>query len=430
VAAVLEQVKSALQETAAATLAISSALSPEPPTNDYVIVCGGQYWNRSSGTLTVTTPSGCTQDQWQHSSTNIASQLSHKKWTNGVDGTNVIQTTSETGRPHSLIALHYSGLVSASDAYDVGGKAEYTSDLQTKTVTATASASAEGLGVAVFCVASVSGETLSPTYTSGWTQVASIHSANSGKSELFVATKVIAASETASCQLTHTGTASQISGVIGVYTILSAASPVNTVPDDTGGLFVTSDSATVLADIGPTTPISVVDAAGLTTCRVWCTSGDMTVTLSGSVVISAGANTSSDLTLGSGATTAEFNTVLATLAYQGDLNFHGTDTINVVSDGSGGTDTDTFTVLNDPRSITLTASVPNFASLVTAVASTQMRLDVGVSSGTCAVTATDDDALTDEQTITLTVDPGTGAVVFKKDFTKYNAAMRTGRRER
>jgi len=152
--------------------------------------------------------------------------------------------------------------------------------------------------------------------------------------------------------------------------------------------------------------------------------------LSGSVVISAGANTSSDLTLGSGATTAEFNTVLATLAYQGDLNFHGTDTINVVSDGSGGTDTDTFTVLNDPRSITLTASVPNFASLVTAVASTQMRLDVGVSSGTCAVTATDDDALTDEQTITLTVDPGTGAVVFKKDFTKYNAAMRTGRRER
>lgn len=400
-AAILEQVKSNLQETGAATLAISGALSPEPPTGDYVIVCGGQYWNRSSGTLTVTTPSGFTQDQWQHANTNIATQISHKKWTNGADGTNIIQTTSETSRPHSLIALHYSGLVTDVDAYDVGGKAEYTSDLQTKTVTATAPATTAGLGIAVFSLNSVSGETLTPTYTSGWTEVASVHSANTGKAEVFVATKAIAASETASCQITHTGTASAISGSIAVYKIAQA--PVNTVPVDTLGIFMTSDSATQLSSVSPSTAISVVDAAGLTTCRVYCTSGDLTVVLSGGVAISAGANGSSDLTLGSGASTAEFNTVLATLTYQGDAGFHGTDTINVVSTGPNGSATDTFNVINDTRSITLTASVANYASLVAAVASTQMRMDTGSQSATCTVTATDDDALTDEQDIIIGV---------------------------
>lgn len=208
-------------------------------------------------------------------------------------------------------------------------------------------------------------------------------------------------------------------GLIGAH----AAAPVNTVPDHTLGIYMTSDSATQISSVSPSTAISVVDAAGLTTCRVWCTSGDLTVTLSGSVVISAGANGSSDLTLGSGASTAEFNTVLATLTYQGDPDFHGTDTINVVSTGTGGSDTDTFNVLNDPRSLTLTATEPNFSSLVTATATTQMRMDAGRQSATCQVTATDDDAF-DVQTITLQVAASESVFPYR------NLAVPTARRDR
>lgn len=203
-----------------------------------------------------------------------------------------------------------------------------------------------------------------------------------------------------------------------------AAAPVNTVPVHTLGIYTTSDSASTIASIGPSTAISVVDAAGLTTCRVYCTSGDLTVTLSGSVVISAGANGSSDFTLGSGASTAEFNTVLATLTYQGDADFHGTDTINVVSTGTGGSDTDTFNVLNDPRSITLTATEANFSYLVTAVASTEMRMDADRQSATCTVTATDDDALTDVQIVTLQVAPSQSVFPYR------NLAVPTARRDR
>lgn len=205
---------------------------------------------------------------------------------------------------------------------------------------------------------------------------------------------------------------------------LSQVAPVNTVPDDTLGIFMTSDSATQISSVSPSTAISVVDAAGLTTCRVYCTSGDLTVTLSGSVVISAGANGSSDLTLGSGASTAEFNTVLATLTYQGDADFHGTDTINVVSTGTGGSDTDTFDVLNDPRSLTLTVNTSNFAALVTATASTQIRLDSDRQSGSCEVTATDDDALTDVQTLVFKIAPSQSVFPYR------NLAVPTARRDR
>lgn len=209
-------------------------------------------------------------------------------------------------------------------------------------------------------------------------------------------------------------------GLIGAH----SSPPVNTVPVDTLGIFMTSDSATQLSSVSPSTAISVVDAGGLTTCRVYCTSGDLTVTLSGSVVISAGANGSSDLTLGSGASTAEFNTVLATLTYQGDAGFHGTDTINVVSTGTGGSDTDTFNVLNDPRNLTLSASVANFSSLVAATATTEMRMDAGRQSATCQVTATDDTSQTDVQIVTLRIAPPESVFHFR------NLAVPTSRRDR
>lgn len=205
---------------------------------------------------------------------------------------------------------------------------------------------------------------------------------------------------------------------------VTAVPPVNTVPVDTLGIFMTSESATQLSSVSPMTAISVVDTFGLTTCRLWCTSGNLTVTLSGSVVISAGENGTSDLTLGSGASTAEFNTVLATLTYQGDADFHGADTINVVSTGTGGSDTDTFNVINDARSLLLTASVANFASLVTATATTQMRMDEGRQSATCTVTATDNASSTDVQVITLQVAP------VETVFPVRNLAVPTARRDR
>src|SRR6202008_3731057 len=118
--------------------------------------------------------------------------------------------------------------------------------------------------------------------------------------------------------------------------------PVNTVP---GAQTVNEDTALSISGV------SVNDVDGnLSTTRLTVTSGTVTVSLAGGATVSAGANGSSTLTLSG--TQAQINAALASLPYQGNLNFNGSDPLTVLStDGNSVTDSGavaiTVTSVND-----------------------------------------------------------------------------------
>ena len=123
------------------------------------------------------------------------------------------------------------------------------------------------------------------------------------------------------------------------------SAPINTVP---GPQTVDEDIALAI------TGLSVQYSTGnLATTQLSVTNGTLTVSLAGGATINAGTNASSTLTLGG--TQTQINAALATVSYQGNLNYHGDDTLTIVSSDSTGTpltDTDTVditvTAVDDP----------------------------------------------------------------------------------
>ncbi|MGH8756514.1 MAG: hypothetical protein ACREU0_12005, partial [Burkholderiales bacterium] len=115
--------------------------------------------------------------------------------------------------------------------------------------------------------------------------------------------------------------------------------PVNTVP---GAQAVNEDTALAIAGV------SVNDIDGnLATTRLTVTNGAVTVNLAGGATISAGANGSTTLTLSG--TQAQINAALATISYQGNLNFNGADTLTVLStDTNAATDSDPVAITVNP----------------------------------------------------------------------------------
>ena len=125
--------------------------------------------------------------------------------------------------------------------------------------------------------------------------------------------------------------------------------PVNTVP---GAQSVDEDTALNI------TGISVTDVDGnLATTQLTVSNGALNVSLAGGATISAGANGSNTLTLSG--TEAQINAALATLSYQGNLNFNGSDTLTVLSTDSDGTP------LSDTDNVSITVNVVNDAPVLT-----------------------------------------------------------------
>ncbi|MDH4152735.1 MAG: tandem-95 repeat protein, partial [Nitrospira sp.] len=123
--------------------------------------------------------------------------------------------------------------------------------------------------------------------------------------------------------------------------------PVNSVP---GAQTVNEDTPLALSGI------SVTDVDGnLSTVQLGVLNGAVSVTLQGTATISAGSNGTNSLTLSG--SEADINATLATLVYQGNLNYNGADTLTVTStDANSGTDVDTVAItvnaVNDPTLIT------------------------------------------------------------------------------
>ncbi|MEQ1828089.1 MAG: cadherin domain-containing protein, partial [Pirellula sp.] len=125
------------------------------------------------------------------------------------------------------------------------------------------------------------------------------------------------------------------------------SAPINTVP---GPQTVNEDTALSI------TGISVNDTDGnLTSVQLSVLNGNLSVSLAGGATITAGANNSSSLTLGG--SQAQINAALATLSYQGNSNFAGSDTLTILcTDSNSATDSDTVaitvTAVNDAPVIT------------------------------------------------------------------------------
>ena len=114
--------------------------------------------------------------------------------------------------------------------------------------------------------------------------------------------------------------------------------PVNTVPS---AQTVNEDTALSISGV------SVNDVDGnLTSTQLSVAHGALNVTLNGAT-ISAGANGSGTLTLSG--TQVQINAALATLSYQGNSNYNGSDTLTVLStDSNGATDSNTVAITVNP----------------------------------------------------------------------------------
>jgi VCBS repeat-containing protein len=114
--------------------------------------------------------------------------------------------------------------------------------------------------------------------------------------------------------------------------------PVNTVP---GNQSVNEDTSIAISGV------SVTDSdSNIATVQLSVGDGTISATLQGAATFSAGATGSATFTLSG--STADINATLATLSYQGDLNFNGTDTLSILTtDGGGLTDSDSFDIVVD-----------------------------------------------------------------------------------
>ncbi|MBK9947789.1 MAG: tandem-95 repeat protein [Nitrospira sp.] len=172
--------------------------------------------------------------------------------------------------------------------------------------------------------------------------------------------------------------------------------PVNTVP---GAQTVNEDIALAVSGI------SVNDVDGnLSTVQLGVLNGTVSVTLQGGATISGGSNGTNTVTLSG--SQADINATLATLTYQGTLNYNGPDTLTITStDTNSGSDVDT---------VAITVTAVDDAPVVTGGTSGSGAEDTTI---TNTLTATDVDGLSDGTVFTVTtsatngtasIDPTTG----------------------
>ena len=221
---------------------------------------------------------------------------------------------------------------------------------------------------------------------------------------LKVGSLVLASTTTIDSTWTITSPASLMSGMIGAYEIASESTPPSaSVPTQTQRQITTVDSGVnQQIDIDPV-PTVTAGTSAISSVRVYCTNGDLNVTLSGSVTITAGANNSSDLTLGNGASATEYNTVLATLKYTGDDDYHGEDTIHVIPSDGTLSDDESWVILVAPRGVKITSLTDNHDNIVAAFATMKGTLDAGQTTDDITVVVTDSGARTDSQPVTLMI---------------------------
>ena len=126
--------------------------------------------------------------------------------------------------------------------------------------------------------------------------------------------------------------------------------PVNTVP---GAQSVAEDTALPIAGVS----VADIDSSALTT-TLNVSSGTLNVTAGGAGVTGNG---SASVTITG--TAAQINAALAGLAYTGNLNFNGGDTLTVATSDGTATDTDTVAITVNPVNDAPVNTVPGAQSV-------------------------------------------------------------------
>ena len=173
---------------------------------------------------------------------------------------------------------------------------------------------------------------------------------------------------------TLTVTSTDGNAVTDVDTVAITVNPVNDAPVNTvpGAQVVNEDTALALGGI------SVNDVDGnLSTVQLGVAQGTVTVTLSGGATISSGANGTATLTLSG--SQVDINATLASLSYQGTLNYNGPDTLTVTStDGNAVTDVDTVAItvnpVNDAPSLAMNAGSTVIQGLTDFITSGELQV--------------------------------------------------------
>src|SRR5690606_29518267 len=109
----------------------------------------------------------------------------------------------------------------------------------------------------------------------------------------------------------------------------------------------------------------------LASTQISVVNGTLNVSLTAGAVISTGTNNSSSMTLSG--TQAQINAALASISYQGNLNFNGSDVLTIVSTDSAGTP------LSDIDTVAITVVPVNDAPVNTIPASVSVNEDTPVS---------------------------------------------------
>ncbi len=175
--------------------------------------------------------------------------------------------------------------------------------------------------------------------------------------------------------------------------VVANTGPVNTVP---GAQVVNEDTLLALSGI------SVADSdANLATVQLSVTNGLVNISLSGAATISAGGNGTTTLTISG--TQADINATLASLTYQGDSNFNGSDTLTILSTDAGAlTDSDTVNI-----TVTSVVDVPVISNLGgDALASTEGDGAAVIDQSTNAAVTDVDSADFDTGTFTISFQAG------------------------
>ncbi len=182
---------------------------------------------------------------------------------------------------------------------------------------------------------------------------------------------------------------SVLTGTFSITVSNSNDAPVNTVP---GAQSVDEDTALAI------TGISVADADdNIASVELSVANGTLSLTLAGSANLLAGASGTSTLTLTG--PRADINATLATLTYQGNLNFIGTDTLTVRTTDTSGT--------NDANTVDITINPVNDAPEISASATLFSANMIGIAAlDTQQITITDPDSSSKPLQLTLVAESG------------------------
>jgi cadherin domain-containing protein/cadherin-like protein len=183
--------------------------------------------------------------------------------------------------------------------------------------------------------------------------------------------------------------------------------PVNTVP---GTQTVNEETQTAIAGI------SVVDVdagVGTITTRLQVTAGVVDVTLFGAATISAGANSSNDLTILG--TVADVNATLSTLLYTGNTNVTGVaaDTLTVTTNDGG--NTGTGGAQQDVDTIQINITPVNDAPVITSNGGGPTAAVNAPENQTAVTTVTATDVDVPADTLTYSIIGGADAALFSLD---------------